>query len=80
MSHTNTGVLEQAADEVAENLKKYPQVIDIDNGRSLGKEQFDFKLTDEGRKVGLNEGMLGVVLRNAFYGIEAEKQQRSRSK
>ena len=78
LSHTNTGVLEQAADVVAENLKKYPQVIDIDNGRSLGKEQFDFKLTDEGRKVGLNEGMLGVVLRNAFYGIEAEKQQRGR--
>ena len=78
LSHVDTTVLNQAADAVAEQLKKYPYVIDIDNGRSLGKEQFDFKLTEEGRKVGLNEGMLGMMLRNSFYGIEAEKQQRGR--
>ena len=69
LSHVDTTVLNQAADAVAEQLQKYPYVIDIDNGRSLGKEQFDFKLTEEGRKeVGLNEGMLGMMLRNSFTG------------
>ena len=78
LSHVDTSVLADAADVVTKQLEKYPFVIDLDNGKALGKEQFDFKLTEEGRKLGLTEGMLGIMLRNAFYGIEAEKQQKGR--
>ena len=60
---------------MAERLTKYPGVMDVDNGFAKGKPQIDFKLTPEGRSLGLTPFDLARQVRDSFYGIEAFSQQ-----
>ena len=78
LSHHNTEVLEQAAAELAEDLGTYSGVIDIDDGFSAGKPQFDFTIKPEARALGLTAVQLGGQLRDAFFGNRAIRQQRGR--
>jgi len=78
LSHTNVRVLEQAATELADALRSYQGVRDIDDGYSLGKPQLDFKVKPEARSLGITASMLGRQVRSAFYGAEALRQQRGR--
>jgi len=78
LSHTNVSVLQQAATELADALRSYQGVRDIDNGFSLGKPQLDFKIKPEARSLGITASMLGRQVRSAFYGAEALRQQRGR--
>ncbi len=78
LSHNNIAVLENAASELAEMLKSYDGVYDVDDGFSSGKPQLDFNLTPEGRSLGLTNLELARQVRNAYYGVEAFSQQRGR--
>ena len=78
LSHTNVRVLEQAATELADALRSFQGVRDIDDGFSLGKPQLDFKVRPEARSLGITASMLGRQVRSAFYGAEALRQQRGR--
>jgi multidrug efflux pump subunit AcrB len=78
LSHANVQVLEQAATELADALRSYQGVRDIDDGFSLGKPQLDFKIKPEARSLGITASMLGRQVRSAFYGAEALRQQRGR--
>ncbi|MBX2811095.1 MAG: efflux RND transporter permease subunit [Myxococcales bacterium] len=78
LSHNNINVLEAAAEEVAEALSSYPGVKDIDDGFSRGKPQLDYKLTPQGRSVGLTAATVGRQVRDGFFGAEALRQQRDR--
>ena len=78
LSHRQISVLEAAASQLAKQLQTYAGVKDIDDGFSRGKPQLDFKLTPEGRSLGLTAQELGRQVRSAFYGTEALRQQRGR--
>lgn len=78
LSHRRIDVLEGAASRLAGRLKTYSGVKDVDDGFSRGKPQLDFRLTPEGRSLGLTAEELGRQVRNAFYGAEALRQQRGR--
>jgi multidrug efflux pump subunit AcrB len=78
LSHMNVQVLEQAATELADALRSYQGVRDIDDGFSLGKPQLDFRVKPEARSLGITASMLGSQVRSAFYGAEALRQQRGR--
>jgi multidrug efflux pump subunit AcrB len=78
LSHSNVRVLEQAATELADALRSFQGVRDIDDGFSLGKPQLDFKVRPEARSLGITASMLGRQVRSAFYGAEALRQQRGR--
>ncbi len=78
LTHTNVQVLEQAATELADTLRSFQGVRDIDDGFSLGKPQLDFKVRPEARSLGITASMLGRQVRSAFYGAEALRQQRGR--
>ena len=78
LNHTNLRVLEQAATELADTLRSFQGVRDIDDGFSLGKPQLDFKVRPEARSLGITATMLGRQVRSAFYGAEALRQQRGR--
>jgi len=78
LSHPDPEVLEQAAQRLAGELAAYPGLRDIDSGVSPGKEQFDLRLTPQGRAHGLTESDLARQVRGAFYGAEAVRQQRGR--
>ena len=79
LSHPDRQLLEAAGKRLAEGLRVYAGVTDIDDGVLLGKPQLDFSIRPEGRSVGITGAELGRQLRDAFYGAEALRQQRGRN-
>jgi multidrug efflux pump subunit AcrB len=79
LSHRDIHVLERASEELARELEVYPNVADIDDGFSPGKRQFDFKIRDSARGLGLRAEDVARQVRNAFYGAEALRQLRGRN-
>ncbi len=79
LAHRSRAVLETAAQELAEMLSGYAGVMDIDDGVSLGKSQWNFRIKPEARNLGLNATDLARQVRGAFYGVEALRQQRGRN-
>jgi multidrug efflux pump subunit AcrB len=79
LSHRDIAVLERASTELAEALAYYPEVMDIDDGFSPGKQQIDFKIRPEGESLGLQSREVARQVRDAYYGAEALRQQRGRN-
>ncbi|MCP4658068.1 MAG: efflux RND transporter permease subunit, partial [bacterium] len=78
LSHSDLNVLKLAATELAESLKSYNGVIDIDDGFSAGKPSLDFTLKPAARSLGLTAMDLARQVRSSFFGAEALRQQRGR--
>ena len=78
LRHTDTRTLEEVAGKLAEALREFPNVSDIDAGISLGKQQLDLTLTETAKSLGLSAEDIGRQLRNYLYGAEAFRQQRGR--
>jgi multidrug efflux pump subunit AcrB len=78
LSHRDLPTLEKAAAELADRLKEFGGVRDIDAGFSQGKPQLNMTLTPEAESLGLTSRDLGAQVRHAFYGAEALRQQRGR--
>ncbi|MEM9187954.1 MAG: efflux RND transporter permease subunit [Myxococcota bacterium] len=78
LSHPDLETLQVAGEDLAASLGGFTGVIDIGDGFEEGKEQFDFRLTPEGRALGLTELELARQVRSAFFGAEAVRQQRGR--
>ncbi|MCP4836332.1 MAG: efflux RND transporter permease subunit [Phycisphaera sp.] len=79
LSHRDTTVLDAASVELAERLRSFEGVKDIDSGVAMGKPQFNLELTPEGRSMGLTSTDLARQTRSFFYGSEALRQQRGRN-
>ena len=79
LAHPDIKVLERASGELAEALRPFPNVRDIDDGFLPGKEQFDFRMRPEGQSIGLSAFEVARQVRSAFYGAEALRQQRGRN-
>ena len=79
LSHRNIDVLDRASADLAEILADFPNVKDIDDGYTPGKEQIAFKITLEGQALGLTVTDIARQVRYAFYGAEALRQQRGRN-
>ncbi|MBD3268040.1 MMPL family transporter [bacterium] len=79
LSHPDIETLENCAVEVAAAIRQFNGVKDVDDGFSGGKPQLDFRLTPEGRSLGLTSADIARQVRNAFYGAEAIRQQRDRN-
>ena len=78
LSHSDIDVLESAAAELAESLRTFAGVKDIDDGFAGGKPQMDFKIKPEARSLGVSASELARQVRSAFYGARAFRQQRGR--
>ncbi|WP_027721070.1 efflux RND transporter permease subunit [Maridesulfovibrio zosterae] len=79
LSHSNIEILKHASAELAEALRSYPKVKDIDSGYSPGKRQLDFELLPAGRSLGLTSRSVANQIRNSYYGAEVVRQQRGRN-
>ena len=79
LNHRDLDVLEKASTQLADALRAYPMVKDVDDGFSPGKQQYDFSLLAEGKSLGLDELTVGRQVRDAFYGAEVLRQQRGRN-
>lgn len=78
LKHHDVDTLERTADALAERLREFSGLSDIDNGYSGGKEQLNVTLTPAGKTLGLTSTDVGRQLRGAFFGAEALRQQRGR--
>ncbi|MET0090843.1 MAG: efflux RND transporter permease subunit [Candidatus Thiodiazotropha sp.] len=76
LSHRNSEMLDRASSDLAERLEPFANIKDIDDGYTPGKRQFDFRLTEAARSLGLTSHEIGTQIRSAFYGAEALRQQR----
>ncbi len=65
-------VLRRAADEVRTALRRYSGVFAIDDDLPYGMEQWVYRLTPEGRALGLTTDEVGQQLRDAFAGRIAQ--------
>lgn len=79
LSHPSMAVLEQASAALAESLRFFPNVTDIDDGFSPGKRQIDFQIRPEARSLNLRAEEVARQVRHAYYGAEALRQQRGRN-
>lgn len=79
LSHRELAVLEQASAELAEALRAYPAVSDIDDGFAPGKQQLDFRLSARGQAFGLTVQEVARQVRHAYDGAEVLRQQRGRN-
>ena len=78
LSHEDVGTLERAASELADELRTYAGVTDIDAGFSPTKPRLNLKLTPEARSLDVTAQDLGRQVRSAFFGSEALRLQRGR--
>ncbi|MGD8454087.1 MAG: efflux RND transporter permease subunit [Phycisphaerae bacterium] len=79
LAHRDVEVLDRASRTLANELAQFPNVLDIDDGFTPGKQQLDFTMLPAGRSVGLTSYDVARQLRSAFYGAEALRQQRGRN-
>jgi multidrug efflux pump subunit AcrB len=79
LSHRDLKVLEQASAELATAMEFFPNVEDIDDGFSPGKQQIDFKVKPEAQSLNLHAADIARQIRQSYYGAEAFRQQRGRN-
>ncbi len=78
LAHSDTAVLQEAADKLAAKLGEYDGVSDIDTGFSQGKTELDFSITPAAKALGFTPDYIAGQIRAHFYGAEALRQQRGR--
>ena len=74
----NIEELELARDFLMEKLESLPQLKDVVNTNSLGKQEVLLKLKPQAYMVGLNESALANQVRQGFYGGQAQRLQEGR--
>jgi len=79
LSHRHIETLDRASADLADTLSTFPNVTDIDDGFTPGKEQLNFTLKPEGHSLDLTVAEVARQVRSAFYGAEALRQQRGRN-
>ena len=79
LSHRDIDVLAAASSDLADTIRTYPRVKDVDDGFQPGKQQLDFSVKAEGKSLGLSARDIARQVRNAFYGAEVLRQQRGRN-
>ena len=78
LTHPDLAALEKAAADLAQRLRNFAGVKDVDDGFSAGKPQYDVKLRPAGVAAGLSAQDLARTLRASYFGVEALRQQRAR--
>ncbi len=73
LQHRDINSLKMASKELAEYLKTFKNVTDIDEGYQEGKIQYNLKINDRGKALGINTIFLGRQLRNYYYGSEPKR-------
>jgi len=71
-------VLEKIADELKTKLSSYDGVFDINDSLAQGKEELRIDLKPEAHLLGISRSDVIRQVRQAFFGIEAQRIQRGR--
>ncbi len=78
LSGRNDVELEAASTEIQDKLTEYDGVYDIRSSFSRGVQEIKLDIKPEAEVLGLKLSDLGSQVRQAFYGLEAQRIQRGR--
>lgn len=78
LAHRDRDTLEEVAERLAGEIAQYAGTYNVDDGVQRGKPQYEVTLKPAGRALGLDAEDVAGQLRGAFFGAEAERQQRGR--
>ncbi|HKJ18821.1 MAG TPA: efflux RND transporter permease subunit [Xanthomonadales bacterium] len=70
--------LSSASDALKDRLESYPEVFDITDSLSDGKQEIQIELTPQGHLLGLTRSQVVQQVGQAFRGFEAQRIQRGR--
>lgn len=70
--------LDAAVEECKERLKEYPGVYDVTDDSTPGKFEFQIRIKERARAMGISLGQLGETVRASYYGAEVMRLQRGR--
>ncbi|MCW8907312.1 MAG: efflux RND transporter permease subunit, partial [Sedimenticola sp.] len=70
--------LSEVADRLKQQLALYPEVFDISDTLSDGKQELQVELKEEAHALGLTRSEILSQIRNAFYGFQVQRIQRGR--
>jgi multidrug efflux pump subunit AcrB len=71
-------VLDRLSEAITEQLKTYPGVVDIADSYEAGKDEIKLSLKPAASNLGLTTADLARQVRQAFFGLEAQRIQRGR--
>lgn len=66
------------AEDIRRQLRQYPEVFDIQDNFSGGKEELNISLTPKAHALGLSLADVALQVRGSIFGIEAQRIQRGR--
>jgi multidrug efflux pump subunit AcrB len=66
------------ADQVRLQLLQFPEVFDIQDNYSGGKEELNITLTKKAHSLGLSLSDIAIQVRGSIFGLEAQRLQRGR--
>ena len=72
----NEANLQIAANQLKEELARYPGVFDITDSFRAGKQEVQISILERGRTLGLTLNDLATQVRQAFYGAQSQRIQR----
>ena len=78
LSGNNMDTLENIAEKVKLRLATYPEVFDIADSMSDGKQELQIELTEQGKALGLTRNDLTTQVRQAYFGAQVQRIQRGR--
>ena len=79
LTHRSKKMLESAASELADSLRSYSGVFDVDDSVKDGKKQLSLSMKPNAEALGVTSNSLARQVRAFFYGAEALRQQRGRN-
>ncbi|MDE0443373.1 MAG: efflux RND transporter permease subunit [Gammaproteobacteria bacterium] len=79
LSGRSIGQVEAAAEELAEHLKTYDGLFEVESSASDGPEEIRLTVRPEAEAMGVTLSDLARQVRQAFYGAEAQRIQRGDS-
>ncbi len=68
--------LKRVANKIKQQLSHYPGVYDIADDFSQGQEQIELQIKPEAEQLGISGRELGLQVRGAFHGLQAQRLQR----
>ncbi len=77
-SGNDFSTLSEVADKTKEYLRQYPDVFDIEDSFSDGKEELQIELKDEAHALGFTRSEILSQIRHGFFGFQVQRIQRGR--
>ncbi len=75
---SNIPELDAARDFMLDKLRQMPQLKDVVDNNSLGKQEVRLKLKPQAYMLGMNESSIATQVRQGFYGGQAQRLQEGR--